>query len=94
MISTLKDDNILRNSDEIDSEASPIPEKKIRVRNLSKSGEGSLNTSTVEQEGRIDSSPKKNPTNQLVAGQDNPFTDKMANDFQKKIANRNIKIVK
>ena len=31
----------------------------------------SLNTSTVEQEGKIDSSPKKNPTNQLYI--QNPF---------------------
>jgi hypothetical protein len=48
----------------------------------------------VEQEGRIDSSPKKNPTSQLFSGQNqNPFQDK-AIDIQKKIVEGKIKIIK
>ena len=99
-------DNILRNSDDLDSVASPIATHHLRRRAISRvSAEertNSLNTSTVEQEGKIDSSPKKNHLNQLIASKhQNPFEVKQDQSAfasqpsgQKVISKRNIKIIK
>ena len=65
---SIKTDVILQNSDEVDSEASPIIIPGMGRRISGEDRTNSLNTSTVEQEGKIDSSPKKNQTNQLFAG--------------------------
>ena len=57
---SIKTDVILQNSDEVDSEASPIIIPGMGRRISGEDRTNSLNTSTVEQEGKIDSSPKKN----------------------------------
>jgi hypothetical protein len=49
---------ILGSSDDIESEPSPVEMPALHRRVVSRSGAGSLNTSIVEQEGKIGGSPK------------------------------------
>ena len=76
LVTNLEKDNILGNSDEIDSEASPLETPNL-LRRIVRTDVNSLNTSIVEQEGKIESSPKKNPTSQLFGKlkDQNPFVE-------------------
>jgi hypothetical protein len=75
-------ERIMRHSDEIDSESSPVATPGNRRTNRSGDDVNSLNASMVEQEGKIECSPQKNATNQLFAGKNqNPFEIKAEMGF-------------